>query len=762
MQSWIKGTQLRSITGHWGRARRSALSLTLVVAPLLSMAACGTRASEPPVSPDAFLKVQIHPRALSEPEFAKGVAQLMDDGEATGERLNLLVAVVQHQLARAGRYFASGQEQAAMDAVTGALLLVRSGELRREMFVGHERTLLHAAAAVSRRGNEGEARAFYDLIQPLISEPAVRADVSGHLRALRAWEAETLDEGSMVAAGARRVNMSARSMVDRGHSNLRAAQQSTQAWVERAFELGRAVEDGTEPQPMTHEAFDERSEAHRAVTIGAPIMAALFLRDGDAAGAVAALEVEPMSAITNPKFSARLSDAADGDGAAWADLFNFYQSSKGEADIGIEPGLALGAAWGAAVARYRAENASFPAAVALAILLTERSMGDAALALVDPALGKDPSVRNLSWALGLLMQSLEQAEARSDLTLARATYANGKRLVELASSENYAKKVQPSAADVWQAIGGFESRAGNLEAARPYLKLASQRAPNAQVLRLLAAIDRQKGDRDAALQSLTQMLALARAAGEPGAEAATLIMIYDLERERGKTAEASTALQSALGQVLLARSKARSSAQIAGTERVLADVLERYGERDGANRAVERAEDAARNDTAQLTATLLDAARRSLVLPDLQAGRRALRLALDGDLSEEDLTYAALWVKLLQQRMGVPSDGSVEEALARVDGERTWIGGLRDWARGNLSSEQLLARASTPTEKVEAAFYVALSDHLAKRDEGALAQLQAIASSEAIELVEVRIAREFLLIAQGAARPTLPTGIEIP
>jgi hypothetical protein len=241
MQSWIKGTQLRSITGHWGRARRSALSLTLVVAPLLSMAACGTRASEPPVSPDAFLKVQIHPRALSEPEFAKGVAQLMDDGEATGERLNLLVAVVQHQLARAGRYFASGQEQAAMDAVTGALLLVRSGELRREMFVGHERTLLHAAAAVSRRGNEGEARAFYDLIQPLISEPAVRADVSGHLRALRAWEAETLDEGSMVAAGARRVNMSARSMVDRGHSNLRAAQQSTQAWVERAFELGRAV-----------------------------------------------------------------------------------------------------------------------------------------------------------------------------------------------------------------------------------------------------------------------------------------------------------------------------------------------------------------------------------------------------------------------------------------------------------------------------------------------------------------------------------------
>jgi hypothetical protein len=192
----------------------------------------------------------------------------------------------------------------------------------------------------------------------------------------------------------------------------------------------------------------------------------------------------------------------------------------------------------------------------------------------------------------------------------------------------------------------------------------------------------------------------------------------------------------------------------------LADVLERYGDRLGANRAVDRARDAARNDHAQLSATLLDAARRALVLQDVEAGRRALRHALDQDLDDEDLLYAALWVKLLQARAAVPSDGSVEEALIRVDSEAAWIEALRDWARGSVSNAQLLARATSPVQRTEAEFYAALGGALAEPAQ--LAQLASVAKSPAIELVEVRIAQELVLAQKNLPRPVLPQGIEIP
>ena len=196
-------------------------------------------------------------------------------------------------------------------------------------------------------------------------------------------------------------------------------------------------------------------------------------------------------------------------------------------------------------------------------------------------------------------------------------------------------------------------------------------------------------------------------------------------------------------------------------ERVLADILERYGDAEGANRAARRAGDAARNDVWQLTATFLDAARRALSMGDLEAGRSALRDALDADLADSDLIYAALWVKLLHERAGKPSDGTVEEALARIDADGTWTAVLRDWGKGQLSAEQLLARASTPVEKVEAEFYIALSAHMVQQSEATTQQLRDVANSEAIELVEVRIARDFVGEG-GAPTPAIPQGVSLP
>src|SRR5690349_12337737 len=108
-----------------GRLHARTLCAVALLGSAFELSACGSSAGRAAVNPDALQRMQIRPLVLSDQQFASGVAQLLLDGEATGDRLNLLVAVVQHQLQRADRYFATGQEQAALDAVNGALLLVR-------------------------------------------------------------------------------------------------------------------------------------------------------------------------------------------------------------------------------------------------------------------------------------------------------------------------------------------------------------------------------------------------------------------------------------------------------------------------------------------------------------------------------------------------------------------------------------------------------------------------------------------------------------
>lgn len=701
--------------------------------------------------------VPINHVELTPEQFSPRVAHLLADGQADAERLNELVAVVRHQLERAGRYFDAGQEQMGLDATMGALYLVRAGEFRREMVQGVERTLITAAHAVARQGDEGRAQALYEMVQPELNDDETRADVAGHLKALGTWKRDTRKDGSMLDAGARRLGASKRALVWRTPDNLEEAQQKTLQWVERAFVVGRE-----DQAPRSHDEFDERSEAHRAVMLGATAMTALYLRDGDAAGAVAALESEAMAAIANGRFVSRLNDAADGQPEAWGDMFAFFESSDETAIMQLDPDLARGAAWGAAVALYRAAPDRVTATIPIATLLVAHGLSDVAPLLLQKALGREPDARELSLAVRLMMQALLVAERYGDLELARQVFANGKGLVALAKQPKYAGRVRPTAADFHYTMGAMESRAGALDAARPHLLAAVEVKPSPQSLRLLAAIDRQRGDLGRALRSLDQMLKLVRNERDATSEAATQLMIYDLLRELGRGEEAAATLNAALERVLAARQSARTGADLAETERVLADVLERYGEASGAWRAVSRAGDAVRNDLRQLTATILDAARRALILSDLEEGRRAMRQALDADLVHEDLVYVALWVKLLHQRVGAASDGAYEEALARIESDGTWAATLREWARGNLGDEQLKTRASSVVERVEARFYVALSAHLRQAGAQTVEELQAVATSEAIELVEVRIARDFVLDSRGVTKPELPNGIKLP
>jgi hypothetical protein len=156
----------------------------------------------------------------------------------------------------------------------------------------------------------------------------------------------------------------------------------------------------------------------------------------------------------------------------------------------------------------------------------------------------------------------------------------------------------------------------------------------------------------------------------------------------------------------------------------------------------------------------VDATRRALTSNNLQAAREATQRALDATLPPEDMIYVALWLTLLEKKVGVSSDGLVEEVLASFDEASGWTVKLRQWARGKLDDAGLIAAAKTKPEQTEAAFYTAMSRYV-RGDASATAELDKVAHSEAIDLVEVGIARDLVASRQAMAFK-LPGGVTLP
>jgi hypothetical protein len=277
----------------------------------------------------------------------------------------------------------------------------------------------------------------------------------------------------------------------------------------------------------------------------------------------------------------------------------------------------------------------------------------------------------------------------------------------------------------------------------------------------LSAILRQQ-DQNAALSTLGQAVELAKAENDPLAETDALNMKFEVYRDRGDAQQAASALDAALSRAVDAQHSARSGGPaLARCERLLARILEHYDDPRATRRATERAYDASSSDQAQLTATVLDAARRALTHADLSAARRAAQRAVAAGLGSDDLVYVALWLQLVEKKLNVPSDGTVEEAYAGVDDNSGWPARLRAWARGKLSDQDLATLAKTTSERTEAEFYSAMAKLQAGADTSK--DLERVAKSPAIDLVEVTIARDLLAMrSKPAPDYKLPAGVKLP
>ncbi len=692
---------------------------------------------------------------VSEEAFAKTTHELLLNRERGAKELSLLVGAIQTQLARSERRFSEGELAAGDDALSGAFLLLQAGQMWPEALSRSEKALNYGATEAARVGNAGRARALYQQLERILPDGPLKSDVQRHLHALASWPAPSSQMSALQAAGERQRISVQQALIDSSPGMLQAADRDVIAWIQTAFESDIAERPIVSPMDR-----DEALEAYRAVRGGGLILVALHLRHGDPLGALQVLDRADLLRILPPRMRDRLRTAGEEDSPdAWVDLFRLFDAaqSEGAPETGLDRRVARGAAWGAALGLYRSAPGEAETAMPLAMMLVDLGMADVATTLLSQNLDHRASAEAVAWSLALVLRAVVQEDRVGQLEDARRAFAGAAPLLELAEDPRYAT-ITPRPARLHYVMGVLETRSAHLDRALPHFQRAVRGEATVPALKSLAGIERQRGNPDEALRSLGAAVQVAQSGGDIIAEAEIEEEIFAIERDRGNTRAAEVALRRALDKVLAASEVDTTQDSRARVERSLARILEHYGEDKAARRAAERALEASQSDLGQLTATLTDISRRALTTGDLRTARKATREALSADLAPEDLIYIALWQRLLERKLSAPSDGSSEEAFSRLADATGWVAKLRSWGRGRIGDEALLEAAHDRVQQVEAAFYVAMAKRMNGAPDQGTAELRKVAGSQAIDLVEVTIARDLLTQPKIA----LPADVKLP
>jgi tetratricopeptide (TPR) repeat protein len=737
------------------RSFRSAIHLGLFAVGLSGAVGCAGTPRPRVTAPTASgLSGPVQALTVGEADFAEKAYQLLVDGDATRERTGMLVGVVRQQLRRTAMRFERGGSSAGLRALLGAFLLVRAGEHRRELLEGGDKALAAGAAEVARLGQEGYAIALYAMLAAELPEGAARTEVDAHIKAISDFSRSTQGSGPLQSAGtAARVAVQ-RALIESTTEAQTSAKDQLVGWIRRA------VEFNAKEQPVrSNTDRDEPLEAYRGLRGGPIALTALYLRHGDPRGALTAIDSAELQRLLSPELRDHLERAADEhDPDAWAELYRVFEGAAESTDSGFDPELMAGAAWGAALELFRAEPATLHGSMPIAAQLVTHGMAEVGSLVLTNAITRSSSREELGAGLGMVLNAIVAEDASGQLEAARRTYQAADKLLELAEGRAATAKVAPSAARIRYVMAAIETRHAELDRALPLLERAVAVEPSIDAFSMLASIQRQKKNWTAALAALDAVVDLARRASDGLAESDALYQKFETLRDAGRADAASKALAEALTRSVEAQRTGHPGPSQARIERLLARVIEQYGDPAAIRRASQRAYEAANGDARQLAATVLDSARRALTRGDLPAARAAAQRALEASLGSDEIVYVALWLQLLEKKFNQPSDGTVEEAYSSIDDSSGWPTRLRAWARRKISDADLLAAARDPSERTEAAFYIAMTEHMAGKAE-ATARLRDVAASPAIDLMEVAIARE---LVAGPKSYTLPSGVALP
>ncbi len=686
---------------------------------------------------------------VSEDAFAGAVRDLLASPPGSRERQLRLQGVVARQMSRAASRFKTKDGDRALASIAGALYLVHAGELTSDVLGPDGASALRAASAeYAKRGDEGRARAMYEMLLR-IAPPAEQADIKAHLDAIAAWVRDTGGEHPVQIAGARESAAVTRHLLEPSIEARDDAAAKTIDFVEQALAL-RATRRarGT---PISRE---EGIEAVRALETGTTVLAAIYLRNADPDGALKALERESLREVTRPELVKAIEAAAEApDSAKWLELARMIQPPRPspgeeEQDFGRDGELLRAASFTAAVEAYRLDPLAPEPAAAVGAMLAELGMWEAAPVVLSDAVkaAKDPKFAG--FALVLTMSALGRALGAEEPASVRRTFRASAPLLAAADA---IKGTSPSPAKVYAMMSEIELRDGNLDEARKLAIAAEQREKTGSTLLVLARLDEHAQQAKSAAARLDEALTTEDVVKDPALRGEVLLLRGDIARDVGDVNGARATFTEALRDLAKARSATESEAR-ARIERLVAQVLERFGADASAQKALERAIEAAPRNKRQAAATIGELVGHAFVKADLEGSREGLARGLAADLEDEDLVYYALWVRLLERQMKVASSGS-ERLLAQMSADPRWTGKLAAFGTGKLPAAELVRAAATPTQKTEALFYSAMEAKIAGDAKGSKELLEQVTASPGIELMEFRFAREML---RGPASPLGP------
>lgn len=721
------------------------LALPALLALSLAAAACGPgrgRYGHPAHHAERATRPDV---AVSEEQFPSAVRDLLASEPLSNERQQRLAGVVARQMTRVSARFKAKNRDNAVSSLAGAMFLVRAGELTSEMLGPNGYDALRSASEeFARKGDEGRARAAYEMLMR-IAPPKEKADIKGHLDAIAAWTRDTGGNGVMQTAGALEAAAVTRLLLEPSTEARDDAVAKTLEFIEKAIQVKTARR--TRGAQVSRE---EGLEAVRALETGTTVLVAIFLRSGDPHGALAALEKANLKdpQMTRPELMGALRAVVERpDSDHWLDLARMLRPGPSgqrrgeEEDFGRDTDLLRVASFVAACEAFRLDSTSPEPAAYVAATLVDLGMGEAAPAILSDAVKAQKDPRIVAMGLTVAMQAIGRALDAEEADAARRTFKAAEPLLVVA--DGLKAKIQPSPARVYALMGEIEIREGRLEDARKLLEGSMNREHSGAVLMNLARMDWHAGRGKDALEKLKGALGAEDISKDPALRAEVLLATSDITREQGDTNAARKPLADALKDLAKAR-VATEAEDRARVERLISRVLDRFGAAKSADKALERALEAAPRDKRQLAATIGQIVGRAFVRGDLPAAREGLARGQMAELGRDDLVYDALWVRLLEMQQRDAKDQTAERILFGASDDPRWIGRIAAFGAGKIKAADLVVAAQTPTQKTEALFYAAMVRKISGDTKGADEGLKQVIRSPGLDLVEFSLARELL------------------
>lgn len=720
--------------------RRSSIQplFTVLLAGLLgaSSVACSKKSTAQVVSPGSVSDAPA--TQVSRDEFPRALFQLLMSRDRSSKTKLLLAGVVQYQLHRAEELFDRGFTQEAEDMVTGALLLLRHDDELLSATRGHAAALMQAGHTSARMGDAGRAAALYDLALAVTDDQSLRAELTEHLKAIRAFNQSVTGASALEQLGEQTRAALSRSVVDPRAENYLRAKSAIVGWMNAALSSSAA-----EAEPTTPKERDLAMEAYRAVRSGAPAMVALNVRQGTPAAAVVVLREANLERALPPGYIALLeATAQEGSADAWLALFRQFEESRAEEpnETSLPRYVNDAASFGAALGLYRTSEGRLEYAMPLAMILVEFGMPEVASIVLSENSDQKTRPDALAWSLTLVLRGLLELSRTDQLEAARRSYKEAQPLIERASAT--LGKSGPDPARAQLVMAALEARHAHVNEARALLLEAQKIAPRGETHLRLGRIEQQRGERALALNYFEQAIKSAQQAGNLLLEAQAEQSLFFLLRGSDDQ-KAQDALNRALARALVLRKMAPTTVPAAEVERQLADILQYYDASAVLHQTYQRAIEQSRQNPAELEMTLTEMARTALTIGDLSLGKLATTEAIKLGLPAENTIYIALWYQLLQRRAGQAEDGLSRQIFEQAAHARGWLNSLRKFGLGELSEAEFLKQAHSSVEKTEAEFY-ALLYRQPRPSNTWPNELTAFAKSPALDLVEVRMAADFL------------------